>query len=135
MSWATMDARPRASMAALSEADIPTSPGVYALYRHGERVYVGKATSLRARVWNNHSRQGVSMTNSALRRNVAERLGIASSADIKAGRYKPERPEANAVREWLDHCSVAWIECETEAAAVALEDGLKREFKPVLTKR
>jgi hypothetical protein len=84
--WARMDERPRHSRAYLtSESLIPREPGIY-VYGNGERLYVGKAKSLRARLWKNHLRVGVSMTNSAFRRNVAEHLGIATSADIKAHR-------------------------------------------------
>jgi GIY-YIG catalytic domain len=74
------------------------------------------------------------MTNSALRRNVAEFLGIASSADIKAGRYRPTADDAVRVSDWIRTGEVSWIECETEAEAIALEDALKAEWKPPLTK-
>jgi excinuclease UvrABC nuclease subunit len=53
--WQRMDARWRRSMAALRSSDIPESPGVYALYRDGSRMYVGKADCLRDRVWKRHS--------------------------------------------------------------------------------
>jgi hypothetical protein len=82
--WATMNARPRALVAALTQADIPAAPGVYAFYRDGMPLYVGKAASLRARLWTNHLRRGASMTNSAFRRNVAAEIGIASAADRPA---------------------------------------------------
>jgi len=49
-------------------------------------VYVGKAKSLSSRLGKAHPGRGVSMTNSALRRNVAEHLGIAAANDIKTGR-------------------------------------------------
>lgn len=132
--WTQMDARPRREAASLTQADIPSSPGVYALYRDGEAVYVGKATILRSRLWNNHLRKGVSMTNSALRRNVAEFLGLASAADIKAGRYSPTALDARRVSEWIGEAEVAWIECDSVADAVLLEGALKAERKPPLTK-
>jgi len=122
-------------MTDLSAADIPASSGVYALYCEGARAYVGKGASLRSRIWENHSRRGVSMTNSALRRNIAEHLGVATSAEIKSRRYMPSPADASAVRSWLDQCKIAWIECETEASALSLEDKLKREHLPFLTKR
>jgi excinuclease UvrABC nuclease subunit len=67
----------------LRAADVPTSPGVYALYRDSERMYVGKAGNLRERVWSNHSGRGIAMTSSAMRRNIAAYLAIATAADIK----------------------------------------------------
>lgn len=89
--WAVMDGMPRVPMGELRKADLPEEPGVYALYRDGRAVYVGLAErqTLQGRIWKNHRGRGVSMTGWAMRRNVAERLGIASSADIKARRYQP----------------------------------------------
>lgn len=133
--WPKMGARPRVSMGELTAADLPVAPGVYALYRGEERMYVGKADSLRNRVWGNHSGRGKVMTGSALRRNVAEHLGIASSADIKARRYQPNPDEVRAVREWLDYCHIAWLECGSRAEAKILEENFKAEYKPPLTKR
>jgi excinuclease UvrABC nuclease subunit len=132
MSWALMDKANRAPAGELQRSDIPTSPGVYALYRGGERMYVGKATSLQARVGGQHGGKGASMTNSALRRNVCQLLGIASAADIKARRYLTTRADADRVTEWLSGCTFAWIECATPADALALETRMRAEFKPPL---
>ncbi len=131
-----MDKRPRHPRTSLtSESRLPADPGVYAIYRDGERLYVGKAGSLRSRLWNNHLRVGVSMTNSAFRRNVAEHLGIATAADIKARRCSPTAVDAKRIGEFVETTKFAWIVCESEADAVALETRLKAEFKPPLTKR
>lgn len=132
--WADMDSRPRINMAALTSEQIPLDPGVYALYGRGKRQYVGKAASLRRRVWKNHSGRGVSMTGSALRRNIAQHLNIASAADIKARRYHTTPANAAAVRAWLNKCEIAWIACGSEGEAIALEGNLKDEHKPPLTK-
>src|SRR5262249_18286613 len=130
-----MDARPRRSPASLTEADIPVGAGVYAFYLDGERLYVGKATSLRLRLWGCHLRRTVSMTNSAFRRNVCERLGIALPDDIKQGRYRPTVADAARAWDFVAGTEVAWIEYESEPAAVALENAMKREYLPPLTKR
>jgi hypothetical protein len=122
-------------MAELAAADLPTAPGVYGLYRGVDRVYVGKAASLRDRVWKNHSGRGASMGSSALRRNVAEHLGIASAADIKTRRYRPTEEDARRVREWLKGCDVAWIECADHQAAKDLERDMKAAHKPPLTRQ
>ncbi len=115
--------------------DIPASPGVYALYREDDRrVYVGKANSLRDRIWRSHSGRGEVMTSSALRRNIAEHLGFATAADIKARRYQPTEEQRQAVRSRLDECNIGWIECDSSATALDLEAQLKSEFKPPLTK-
>ena len=132
-----MHQRPRKAMAALVAADIPDEPGVYALYRKGRPIYVGLAAkrTLRERLWGNHRGRGKSMTGSALRRNVAESLGIASSADIKARRYKPTGSDAARAVAWSDGCEVTWQACGTPEEAVGLEDDMKQEWKPLLTKR
>lgn len=133
--WNTMDTRPRISMCELTASELPDTPGVYALYRGDERMYVGKADCLRDRVWKNHSGRGAVMTSSAMRRNVAEHLGIATAADIAARRYQPNAAEVQLVREWLDGCHIAWLECESKSAAKVLEDDFKVEHKPPLTKQ
>jgi hypothetical protein len=74
------------------------------------------------------------MTGSAFRRNVANELGVATAADIKALRYKPTRRDADRVIEWIRACEVAWIVCSTHDDAVALESSMKREWMPPLTR-
>lgn len=130
-----MDEQPRRSMVELQAVEIPESPGVYALYRGGEQMYVGKADCLHDRTWKNHSGRGTVMTSSAMRRNIAEFLRIATAADIKARRYQLTAEEVTAVRVWLDACEIAWVECATKADAKRLEDDSKAEYKPPLTKR
>lgn len=133
--WQKMNARPRVSMRELKASELPITPGVYALYRGPEAMYIGKADCLRNRVWKNHSGRGAVMTNSAMRRNVAEHIGIARAADIKARRRRLNADEVRAVREWLDGCDIAWLEGESKNAAKTLEDDFKAERKPPLTKR
>lgn len=135
MHWKDMDGRPRMSMASIAAEEIPSRPGVYALYRGETRMYVGKADCLRNRIWKNHSGRGVVMTGSAMRRNIAEHLGIATAADIKTRRYQPTAEEASTARAWLDGCQIAWITCDSKAKAEKLENELKAEYRPPLTKR
>jgi excinuclease UvrABC nuclease subunit len=130
-----MDREARRRFEDLSRDVIPTSPGVYALYRDGERTYVGKAKALRDRIWGNHARTGTSMTNSAMRRNVAELLGIATASEIKKREHVVTDADAAAVTSWLGSCEIAWLVCKTAADAIELEAQLKAEFKPPLTKR
>ena len=134
--WDRMDAQPRFRAADLARADVPTDPGVYAWYRRGRAVYVGKADSLRDRAWKNHMGQSATMGTSAFRRNVAESLGYGSSADIKAKRVTHSRPTSSpTVRAWIIGCSVTWIVCPSTAAAMTLESRMKAEWMPPLTKR
>jgi hypothetical protein len=128
-----MRARPRHRLAALGGDALPTSTGVYALWRDDAPVYVGKARSLSSRLGKAHRGRGVSMTNSALRRNVAEHLGIATANDIKTGR-PVTHAEADRVNDWLDGCEASWLPADDEAAALELEKAFKREWLPPLTK-
>lgn len=130
-----MDQSARIALAELSRTIIPESPGVYAFYRHGHRGYVGKAASLSERICRNHCSRGAAMSNSALRRNIAEYLKIASSADIEARRYRPTTGDVSIVRLGLDICEVAWIECDTPEAAEQHEASLKAEHIPLFTRR
>ena len=115
--------------------DLKTAPGVYALYREGRPVYVGKAKSLHGRVFKNHCGRGVSMTGSALRRNVAEHLGVATANDIKTRAYSPTSADAAAVNAWIAGCELRTIDCATEDDALKLEAKFKAEWKPRLTKQ
>jgi len=133
--WDRMDAQPRFRAADLTRAEVPEDPGVYAWYRLGRAVYVGKADSLVDRAWANHMGQSRTMGTSAFRRNVAEFLGYGSSADIKVKRLRLTPDELAAVRAWILSCSVTWILCPSTAAALALESQMKAEWMPPLTKQ
>ena len=126
MNWQHMNAQPRRPASALGV--IPTSPGVYALYRDGAQDYVGKAErrGLRRRIGDHTKRSSASMTKSAMRRNVAEHLGIATPADIYNKQYVLTADEANRVGDWISEGEFAWIECSTPAEAEALENALER---------
>ncbi len=129
-----MDAAARPAISLTREA-VPAAPGVYAWYRSGKRMYVGKANSLRARLWGNHLGQSIAPSSSAFRRNVAEHLGFGEPAALKLRRVRlTERQLAN-LRKWIVGCQVAWLTCSSGAAAAVLERRLKIEFKPPLTKR
>jgi hypothetical protein len=133
--WQQLHRRPRRAIEALRKREIPEDPGVYALYRDGEPVYVGKAKSLQSRIWKSHCGRGKVMTGSAMRRNVAELLDIATAADIKARRHRPTPTEVKRVRVFLDTCEIAWRSTTSEEAAIELEKSMKREWLPPLTKR
>jgi hypothetical protein len=132
--WKKMNAQPRHDPADLKKAAITPIPGVYAWYRDGEAIYVGKANSLSDRL-GRHLGKGPVMTGSAFRRNVAEHLGIATAAEIKSGAYTPTADDVKAVRTFIEGCRVAWQTTATSAAAEALETALKDEWQPPLTKR
>lgn len=129
-----MDRQSRVSIGTLQPTLLPLVPGVYALYRDDVRHYVGKAASLRQRIWNNHCGRGRVMTGSAMRRNIAQHLGIATATDIKARRYQPTDSEVVSVRAWLEGCEIAWLECRTPEEALTLETALKHEHMPPLTR-
>jgi excinuclease UvrABC nuclease subunit len=129
-----MDRQPRILGRALASADVPCLPGVYAWYLTGRARYIGKAADLNQRVWGNHMGRGLVMTGSAFRRNVAQHLGIATAADIKARRYSPTRTDADRVVAWILRCQVAWIVCASPEKAIDLEQRMKEEWMPPLTR-
>jgi len=133
--WADLHAAPRRPARHLAKADVPFTPGVYAWYRSGTAVYLGKADSLVRRVWANHLGNSRAIHGSAFRRNVAEALGIASAADIYTGRYALTDAELATVRTWIMGCEVAWLPLATKEAAAQAERDLKTEWRPSLTKR
>jgi excinuclease UvrABC nuclease subunit len=114
---------------------VPDEPGVYAWYRDGKRMYLGKADSLRHRVYANHLGQSRAPTGSAFRRNVAEYLGFGKPASLKNRVLQLSADQLDAIRSWILSCEIAWLTCPTKAGAIALERKLKLEFKPPLTKR
>jgi len=75
------------------------------------------------------------MGSSAMRRNVAEHLGIAKAKDIKDGLRRITAAEAARVRARLDRDEIAWRECADDAAARELEAAMKRASPPPLRKR
>jgi len=79
--------------------------------------------------------QSRSMHTSAFRRNVAEYLGFGSAQDIYDKAVRLDAEQLAAVREWVLGCVVAWIECDSMFEAVQLEDDMKDEWRPPLTKR
>ena len=134
--WNELLAQPAAELRDRAALDgLPELPGVYAVFRGGEAVYVGKARSLLRRIRGNHCGGGSTMTGSALRRNVAEMLGIASPGAIKSGAYVLSDAEVAAVKGWIAGCTLRYLTCASEAAALDHERGLKAEWRPRLTKR
>lgn len=57
----------------------------------------------------------------------------ASSRDPPPVRLDDE--QVTVVRAFVVSCVVAWIECDSQADAIQLEDDMKREWVPPLTKR
>lgn len=136
-SWTKMDAQPRHPVPAVRPDTVPNAPGVYAFYRGGDRVYVGRAIAtggLRKRLCGMHLLTGADASWSAFRRNVAEAQGVPTSVTrVHADTLTVDQLEN--LNSWVAGCEVAWIECRTTAEATALEVSLKSEFKPPLTKR
>jgi hypothetical protein len=102
---------------------VPASPGVFALYRDGRRLYAQSAKSLTAQVWRNHATTDHRLQGSALAAAIASHLkltGWPSSAGLRV------------VREWLDGCEFAWIERESFSDAHALMAELAAQGTPPL---
>lgn len=136
--WMTMNSQPRRSASTLSKDRVPATPGVYAWYRDGEAIYVGRAVGaggLRGRVWKEHLDTGNDLSRSSFRRNVCEHLGIAATSRTRLRPTVMETREVAQVNEWIRQCEVAWISCSSDGDAIELEDRMKHEWKPLLTKR
>ena len=137
IAWADMDAQPRRPVPELRPEHIPASPGVYAFYRAGQRMYVGRAIAaggLRKRLSGMHLLTIADLSWSAFRRNVAELHGIPTSV-TRAHAASLTNEQLDLVNTWVRGCEVAWIECRTGDEAADVETKLKAEFRPPLTRR
>lgn len=135
--WSTMDAQPRHPVPRVRPEVVPKSYGVYAFYRDGDRIYVGRAIAaggLRKRLCGMHLLIGPDASWSAFRRNVAETQGVPTSVTRVHGDTLSVA-QLERLNEWVAGCEVAWIECRSAEEATALEVSMKAEYKPPLTKR
>ncbi|MEO7017167.1 MAG: GIY-YIG nuclease family protein [Leifsonia sp.] len=106
------------------------------LWRHsGQAVYVGMATSLRARAWSKHLGGVVSLAGSSLRRNVFELLfNIPPNITGRPTKQKVTAEQATAIRDWLLACELSWLPCATVREADQLERRLRKAFLPPLNR-
>lgn len=106
------------------------------LWRHdGQAVYVGMATSLRARAWSKHLGAGVSLAGSSLRRNVCELLfNIPPNITDRPIKQKVTAEQATAIRDWLLLCELSWLPCAIVHEADQLERRLRMAFLPPLNR-
>lgn len=135
--WAHMDAQPGHKVASFSAASAPTTPGVYAFYRDGAAVYVGRAVTssgLRGRL-RTHTASGIDLSHSSFRRNVAALLDVAPTAVTRMRPPQLTAEQVAPVNEWIAGCIVRWVEAASVEAAKQLENDMKAEWKPPLTKR
>jgi hypothetical protein len=133
--WSNMDEAIRYRVEELAAGGIPTAAGVYAWYRNGKRQYVGMAASLRDRLWKNHLGRSRALSSSALRRNVAHRLGFGPTAALKRREIALTSEQLDRVHAWLRSCKLAWLTCRSVTAAITLERHLRAECLPPLNQR
>ncbi len=134
--WSELDRRPRIGFFSLRRSQVPAKPGVYAVYRQGARVYVGRACGkhgLQGRIATDNS-NAVGMHGSVLRRNVAQYLDIASADDIYTMNKLVSQEEARRVHEWVQACEVTWIVHYLRPQARRMEDQLRAEYTPPLAR-
>lgn len=106
---------------------------MYAWFRNGQCIYVGKASDLRQRL-GTHLRTSADLSRSTLRATVAAReLGI-SRATARARPSVVTPDQVAVVNRWLAGCDIAWITCPSAPAADELERLLRRERRPVLNR-
>lgn len=136
--WDHMHAQPAHPVAGFDPSTVPPQPGVYAFYRSGEPVYVGRAIAsggLNRRLKTQHLKTGTDLSWSAFRRNVAEHLGIAPSTLTKQRPPQLTEEQVAPINNWVAGCELRWVACATDDEARQLEVDLKNERKPPLTKR
>ena len=85
--WGQMDRRELLPLVELEKARTSTSPGVYARYRYGGRADIGKAGVLQRRLWENHLRKTVAMTNLE-RCGTHQRLHLVHGSRLGRVRYR-----------------------------------------------
>lgn len=133
LGWQQVMAAPRVRSGALRSRDVPAAPGVYAWFRDGACIYIGKATSLRQRL-RAHRATSRDLSRSTLRASVgASVVGIPRSV----ARQRPSvmaAEQVDVVNRWLSECEVAWLSCSSADAADALERRLRIERMPLLNR-
>ena len=118
----------------VGRAVLPTSPGVYVVYRAGaERpLYVGvAATQTVAERWRKqhlYPRAG----GSALRRSLGLHLGLVATKLRRGdGRYYPPGVE-EAITRFLESCEIEFFPTATADEADDLEHELRQQLRPEL---
>lgn len=127
--WSNLLAKPRRLATEVRRSDVPERPGVYAWFRDGECVYIGKASDLRSRL-GTHLGTSLDLSRSTLRSWVAVReLGLARE-------YTRRRPtvmtneQVAVVNAWIRGCELAWMNSDTREDAAALEARLLAAHRP-----
>jgi hypothetical protein len=132
--WSAIDELPRRAVLALATADIPSGPGVYVWFRHGEPVFLGVAGEdggLRQRVRNDLS-TGADLRQSVLRRRVAvAQLGIEPrTAELSPPAFTDD--QVAVINDWLRACQLTWIECDSSEQSETLGRELLARHRPLL---
>jgi hypothetical protein len=131
--WAQLEQAPRRRAGDLRLADVPRDPGVYAWFRDGRCVYVGKASSLRRRL-STHVRTSPDLSRSTLRATVAVRELTITRATARARPSVITPEQASVINRWLEECDIAWVTCTSPRTADELERLLRRERMPELNR-
>ena len=131
--WDQLEGAPRRRAGDLQLADVPHDPGVYAWFRDGQCVYVGKASNLRRRL-SAHLRTSPDLSRSTLRASVAARELNVTRATARARPPVITGDQAAVINRWLHECDIAWVTCTSPRAADELERLLRRERMPELNR-
>lgn len=127
--WQRVLSRPRRLASGVARGDIPSQPGVYAWFRDGQCVYVGKASDLRFRL-STHLGTSLDLSRSTLRSWVAVReLGL-SRAHTRQRPTVMTAEQVAVVNAWMRGCDLAWESTATREGAAALEAELLAAWRP-----
>lgn len=132
--WVDLDHAVKHRVCDVIAVMLPAAPA-FILVSNGPAAIHRRATSLRDRLWKNHLSQSRSLTNSALRRNVAKYLGFGTTVALKRREITLTADQLARVDRWLRGCTLAWLVCDSAADAIDLEAQLRKEFLPHLNQR
>ncbi|MFF2496612.1 hypothetical protein [Agromyces sp. NPDC058064] len=130
--WAPLLRAPRRSMGALADAEVPSRPGVCAVFDMDEPVFLGKGTGqagLRGRI-RAHLATDADLSRSTLRASVAvDVLGVSRWTARQRPASLPDWAVAS-VNERLSEFHIAWVECSNADEASDLKRRMLTEFRP-----
>jgi len=113
----------RVPMSQVERERLSQRPGLIVVYRERRAAWIQKSADLRATFTTLFAAQGPAAL-SPLRRSIAGFLGVSTPVAIASGRYRPTAEDHARISRWLRDCTLAAIDCENEAAALALESRL-----------
>ncbi|WP_374113575.1 GIY-YIG nuclease family protein [Microbacterium sp. zg.B48] len=129
--WNVVLAQPRQPASTIQRGDVPDGPGVYAWFRDGDCVYLGKASNLRSRL-GTHLGTSLDLSRSTVRSWVAVReLNLTREHTRRRPTVMTDEQVA-IVTEWIRSCDLSWVTSASSEEAASLEAKLLAAWRPPL---